>query len=43
MEQLIIKLSVLLLIVIGIMYMAISFLPLFVLRDTDKDNQKDKY
>ncbi|WP_274893354.1 MULTISPECIES: hypothetical protein [unclassified Thermoanaerobacterium] len=42
MEQLIVKLSILVVLVVGIMYMAMSFIPLFVLKDRKKDVDEDE-
>ncbi|SNX53155.1 hypothetical protein [Thermoanaerobacterium sp. RBIITD] len=42
MEQLLIKLSVLMLIVIGVIYMAISFIPILVLKDSNKNDENDE-
>lgn len=41
-EQLIVKLSILVVLVVGIIYMAMSFIPLLVLKDSKKDEDGDK-
>lgn len=42
MEQLLVKIGVLIVIVVGIIYMAISFLPLFAFKEIEqKDNNDD--
>ncbi|MEG6567418.1 hypothetical protein V6B95_10660 [Thermoanaerobacterium saccharolyticum] len=42
MEQLVAKLSILVVLVVGIMYMAMSFIPLLVLKDRKKDVDDDE-
>ncbi|WP_180773206.1 hypothetical protein [Thermoanaerobacterium thermosaccharolyticum] len=41
MEQLIVKLSILVVLVVGIIYMAMSFIPILVLKDSKKDEDED--